>query len=307
MRLNQLTYYFISETGKVPKFNETQNLHLCIDGKITEHLLSSFFEDSSINPGYIKGWSILQLMGRNAEDHFSTFKAKDKEVKITFQAPESEEVYFVKSIKEPTVQYTDKELSAEEIEVYLYKLKILVDASKGEGEDESESAQPQTDEAEPTPNEVEDAEINEPYEDLRKELTEAGFKERVLNDYRIFTKDDREPIFIKVAGNGYDEIEINQKLPIVDTGTDKEYTFYHFIDGEKNMRATYNIEEDLFEISQIIKFNSPSPSTSVETTVDKKAAEDKGEGIEGEAILTGTGGAGGDIKESEKEETITVE
>jgi len=277
MRLNQLTYYFVSENGPVPKFNETQNLHLCINGKITEHLLSSFFEDFSINPGYIKGWSIFQLLKRNTEDHFSTFSVKDKKVKITFQADESEEVYYIKSIKEPTIQYKDKELSSEKIEEYLYKLQILVDASKGEEDEDSKSAQPQNDETEPSPDGADN--INEAYDDLHKELTEAGFKERVLNDYRIFTKENREPIFIKVTDVDYIEITVNEKLPIVDTETDKKYTFYHFVDGDKNMRAIYDVEEETFEITQIIHFNKKEVSVKNEDIETEETEETKEEAV----------------------------
>ena len=286
MRLNQNVYRLKTKSGIIPEPVLINDLKLCINGEITEHDIQSLFLKLSSNTGYIKGWSILQRLQKQ-EEFYSLFHTKGKEVTVSFKIEDSEEEFFITSISTPMVQFADRELPKDQILEDLTKLRLLSSASEEEVEDESESAQPQTDESE-TPSE--EALINEEYEGLKSELIEAGYDERVLKDYRIFTKERREPIIVRVTENDYIEFETEDIFPYHPISKDKNYTQHHFTDYNMKMTATLNISEDTFEIMPVIESNTIKQENGTdvpETPETQETQENENNNIDEEQSIDG--------------------
>ncbi len=232
MRLTEKTVKFINQEGKEPTFEQTRDLKLVVDGKITETLASElFFPKHSVNAGYIKGYSVLEQTEQTSPEVYDKLIISDKmePLVIGFVDPESGTMFHIKSIEIPFMNYSD-DFPDEDITTFLQK--FYSSSAPEPASDESDSDRGSDKEApastEDTPEDekaeshtsphVDEAEASDggssptPLDSIKEEMSEAGYAHQQVEGsdhllYEVFTKEKRVPsVFFVGEDNKVDEV-----------------------------------------------------------------------------------------------------
>ena len=118
MRLNEKTVKFTTTEGKTPNFEQTQNLKLVVNGKITEIGIEElFFLKPSINSGYLKGYSVLEQLKETSKGVFDSLEigGENEPLTIGFTDPATGDMFYIKSMEIPALYYqndfTDEDIT----------------------------------------------------------------------------------------------------------------------------------------------------------------------------------------------------
>ncbi len=211
MRLNEKSIKFTTTDGKTPTFEQTANLKLVVNGKITEIGIEElFFNRPSINSGHVKGYSVLEQLQETSPKVFDKLViGKDIEpLTVGFTDPKTGDMFYIKSVKVPTIYYQE-DVSDDQVTEQLQKFySPEAPASEEAPEDEKTEAStsPQVVEEETSDGDSSPT----PLDNLKDEMTEAGYEHQHVNGYEVFIKEKRVPSVFKVDEKGMPE-EVNIK------------------------------------------------------------------------------------------------